>query len=214
VTIHSCPKDIHRVAARQSFDRGPLGCRARERVLASLADDPDDSLTRSLLVRADAELGRLSFADAEGAVLRLSEEHPDLKVLRMRATALVARRGDSVEALREARVNPAEDHDDPAAHELVASLSCCTDDVTESFLHYKMALDLGGLRRPAPRLTALVQTRRLGELVSTSARILADASPFERLALRTAASRVAGHVVFALISARLGSWRTRARGTR
>ena len=128
-------------------DRG-LWRPARTRCVAALAEDPDDPLTRSLLLRADAELGRLSLADAEDVARELSKEHPHLKGLRMRATALRARRGNRLEALREARVILEEDQDDPAAHEFLAGLSCCEDDVTESFLHYKMAVDLGGLRRP------------------------------------------------------------------
>ncbi len=172
---------------------------ARTRCLAALIEDPNDPLTGSLLLRAEAEVGRLSFADAESAVRRLSNEHPNLKGLRMRAAGLLARRGNRVEALHEARAILAEDLDDPAAHELVAALSCCEDDVTESLLHYKMALDLGGLTRPASQLAALVQGRRLGEPASTSARILANASPLERLALRTASSRAAGHAVGALL---------------
>src|SRR6266545_4688845 len=171
---------------------------ARTRCLAALAEDPDDPLTRSLLLRVEAEVGQMSFADAESAVRRLSNEHPNVKGLRIRAAGLLARRGNRVEALREARAILAEDQDDPAAHELVAALSCCGDDVTESLLHYKMALDLGGLTRPAFRLAALVQARRLREPTSTSARILANASPFERLALRTASSRALGHAVGAL----------------
>jgi tetratricopeptide (TPR) repeat protein len=172
---------------------------ARTRCLAALAEDPDDPLTRTLLLRADAEVGRLSFADAESAVRRLSNEHPNLKGLRMRAAGLLARRGKRVEALREARAILAEDQDDPAAHEFVAALSCCEDDVTESFLHYKMALDLGGLTRPASRLAALWQARRLGEPASTSARILAGALPLEWLAMRTVSSRTAGRAVGALL---------------
>jgi hypothetical protein len=83
--------------------------------------------------------------------------------------------------------------------ESLAGLSCCEDDVTESFLHYKTALDLGGLGRPGSRLTALDQARRPGEPVSTSARILADASGLERVALRTASSRAAGCAGLALV---------------
>lgn len=117
----------------------------------------------------------------------------------MRAVGLLARRGNRAEALREARAILAEDQDDPDAHELVAALSCCGDDVTESLLHYKMALDLGGLTRPASRLAALLQARRLGEPASTSARILASALLLERLALRTVSSRTAGQAVGALL---------------
>jgi hypothetical protein len=67
-------------------------------------DETPDPLTRSLFLRADAELGRLSLAEAEYAARELSKEHPDLKGLRMRAAALRARRGNRLKALREARV--------------------------------------------------------------------------------------------------------------
>jgi len=142
----------------------------------------------------------MSFADAESAVRRLSNEQPNVKGLRIRAAGLLARRGNRVEALREARAILAEDRDDPAAHELVAALSCCGDDVTESLLHYKMALDLGGLAGSASRLAALVQARRLGEPASTSAAILADAPPLDRLALRTASPRALVYAVVALVA--------------
>jgi hypothetical protein len=93
-----------------------------------------------------------------------------------------------VEALREARSILAEDQDDPAAHELAAALSCCKNDVTESFLHYKMALDLGELTRPTPVWPRSCRLDGLASLPRHSARILAGASPLERLALRTASS--------------------------
>lgn len=160
---------------------------AKRACRAAVEADPTDVRSRALLEYLAARTGDVVDDEAEGRILALADEHPDLPHLRMYAafTRWLWDRPGAAEDLRRL----ADAYPDDGLIQLNAALHVSALDVEGGWPYVRRAVELGGFRnRPGARVWAYRYARKLGQEEFVRQVLLDPLPPLQQAAVRTLAA--------------------------